>query len=75
MTPDERFVVSPHPEHGGRVWLVGGGSGHAFKHGPALAERLESWIAGTEEPEACFTLGEHRRHDVQLRTGGTPLSE
>jgi glycine/D-amino acid oxidase-like deaminating enzyme len=73
MTPDERFIVSPHPEHGGRVWLVGGGSGHAFKHGPALAERLEAWIAGTEEPEACFTLGEHRRHDVQLRTGGTTL--
>ncbi len=73
MTPDERFVVSPHPVHGGRVWLVGGGSGHAFKHGPALAERLESWIAGSEEPEACFTLGEHRRHDVQLRTGGTTL--
>jgi glycine/D-amino acid oxidase-like deaminating enzyme len=73
MTLDERFVVSPHPAHGGRVWLVGGGSGHAFKHGPALAERLESWIAGAEAPEACFTLGEHRRHDAQMRTAGTVL--
>jgi sarcosine oxidase len=74
MTPDERFVVAPHPAHGGRVWLVGGGSGHAFKHGPALAERMESWITGAEQPEAAFTLGEHRRHDVQLRTAGTTLS-
>ena len=74
MTPDERFVVAPHPEHGGRVWLVGGGSGHAFKHGPALAERLERWILETEVAEACFGLGPGRRHDVQLRTGGTPLN-
>jgi glycine/D-amino acid oxidase-like deaminating enzyme len=73
MTPDERFVVAPHPAHGGRVWLVGGGSGHAFKHGPALAERLEAWIAGTEPAEAVFGLGAGRLHDVQLRTGGTPL--
>jgi sarcosine oxidase len=74
MTPDERFVVAPHPEHDGRVWLLGGGSGHAFKHGPALAERLESWLLRTEPAEACFGLGEGRLHDVQLRTGGTPLS-
>jgi glycine/D-amino acid oxidase-like deaminating enzyme len=69
LTPDTRFIVAPHPEHGGRVWLVGGGSGHAFKHGPALAERLEVWLEGTEEPEPRYGLGERRR-DVQLRTAG-----
>jgi glycine/D-amino acid oxidase-like deaminating enzyme len=69
LTPDTRFVVAPHPAFGDRVWLVGGGSGHAFKHGPALAERLESWLTGAEEPEARFALGE-RRADVQLRTAG-----
>jgi sarcosine oxidase len=75
MTPDERFVVAPHPAvPGGRVWLLGGGSGHAFKHGPALAERLEGWLLASEEPEAAFGLGSGRLHDVQLRTGGTPLS-
>jgi glycine/D-amino acid oxidase-like deaminating enzyme len=41
LTPDTNFVIAPHPEHGGRVWLLGGGSGHGFKQGPALAERLE----------------------------------
>jgi len=75
MTSDERFVVAPHPARAdGRVWLLGGGSGHAFKHGPALAERLERWILASEPAEPMFGLGPDRRHDVQLRTGGTPLS-
>jgi glycine/D-amino acid oxidase-like deaminating enzyme len=74
MTSDERFVVAPHPEHGGRVWLVGGGSGHAFKHGPALAERLEGWLTGAEAPEACFAIGERRR-DASMRTAGTRLAD
>jgi glycine/D-amino acid oxidase-like deaminating enzyme len=69
LTPDTRFIVAPHPEYAGRVWLVGGGSGHAFKHGPALAERLQDWISGVEDPEPRYGLGERRR-DVQLRTAG-----
>ena len=39
ISPDSHFVVGPHPEHE-HVWIVGGGSGHGFKHGPAIAERL-----------------------------------
>jgi sarcosine oxidase len=69
ITPDTRFVVAPHPAHGGRVWIVGGGSGHAFKHGPALAEDIERWLGGTP-PEACFALGP-RAPDVKLRTAGS----
>lgn len=70
LTPDTRFVVAPHPAHGGRVWIVGGGSGHAFKHGPALAEDIERWLIGTP-PEPCFALGP-RTPDVKLRTSGRP---
>ncbi|WP_187369275.1 FAD-dependent oxidoreductase [Baekduia soli] len=69
LTPDSRFIVAPHPEHGDRVWLVGGGSGHAFKHGPALAERLERWLLGSESPETRYGLGP-RSADVVLRTAG-----
>jgi glycine/D-amino acid oxidase-like deaminating enzyme len=69
ITPDTRFVAAPHPEHGGRVWLLGGGSGHAFKHGPALAEKVESWLTGAEEPAPDFALGD-RRHATSLRTVG-----
>jgi glycine/D-amino acid oxidase-like deaminating enzyme len=69
ITADTQFVIAPHPEHDGRVWLMGGGSGHGFKHGPALAERMERWLTGDEPPEPRLALGERTR-DVNLRTAG-----
>ena len=63
------FVMAPHPDHDRRVWLLGGGSGHGFKHGPALAERFEPGLRDAEEPEPRFGLGS-RRGDVSLRTAG-----
>ena len=69
ITPDMHFVMIPHPEMGDRVWLLGGGSGHGFKHGPALAERFEPWLSGAAEPEPRFGLGA-RAGDVSLRTAG-----
>jgi len=39
-SPDGNFIFEPHPE-AANVWLLGGGSGHGFKHGPALGE----WVA------------------------------
>jgi len=70
LTPDTRFVVAPHPAFDGGIWIVGGGSGHAFKHGPALAEDLERWLGGAP-PEPAFALGP-RAPDVKLRTAGSP---
>ena len=35
-TPDNHFIIDRHPA-AENVWLLGGGSGHGFKHGPALA--------------------------------------
>ena len=69
LTADTHFVIAPHPEHDGRVWLLGGGSGHGFKHGPALAEVVERWIAGAEAPDPRFALGE-RTSSAALRTAG-----
>jgi sarcosine oxidase len=68
VTPDTNFVVAPHPEHGS-VWLIGGDSGHGFKHGPALAERLAPMLAGDEAPDPSFALGTRAR-DRSLRTAG-----
>jgi glycine/D-amino acid oxidase-like deaminating enzyme len=48
---------------------MGGGSGHGFKHGPALAERMEAWLTGADPPEPRFALGE-RTSEVGLRTAG-----
>lgn len=69
LTRDTRFVCAPHPAHGDVVWLLGGGSGHAFKHGPALAERMETWLAGDEAPDPALAIGA-RTADVKLRTAG-----
>jgi sarcosine oxidase len=40
-TPHGDFLIDRHPDFE-NVWLVGGGSGHGFKHGPALGE----YVAG-----------------------------
>jgi sarcosine oxidase len=68
ITPDTRFVIAPHPEHAS-VWLMGGGSGHGFKHGPALAERMSAWLTGADAPEPMFALGD-RAANSGLRTAG-----
>jgi sarcosine oxidase len=68
ITADTRFVLAPHPEHSS-VWLMGGGSGHGFKHGPSLAERMERWLTGAEAPEPRFALGD-RAPSAALRTAG-----
>ena len=53
-----------------RVWLVGGGSGHGFKHGPALAERIAAaWDGGAPLP-AHFALGE-RASGASFRSAGS----
>lgn len=36
-SPDGNFIFQSHPE-ANNLWFLGGGSGHGFKHGPALGE-------------------------------------
>jgi glycine/D-amino acid oxidase-like deaminating enzyme len=74
LTPDTHFVAAPHPEHPS-VWLLGGGSGHGFKHAPALAEHMLGWLRGDEPPDPRFRLGA-REANRSLRTAGaraTPI--
>jgi glycine/D-amino acid oxidase-like deaminating enzyme len=68
LTPDGEFLFARHPEHEG-VWLLGGGSGHGYKHGPALAEHVAAVLEGAERPEPRFALGE-RAPARSLRTAG-----
>ncbi len=56
LTPDDEFLVARHPA-APHVWLVGGGSGHGFKHGPALGADVAALIASGAEPDARFGLG------------------
>ena len=72
LTPDTHFIVAPHPDHDGRVWIVGGTSGHGFKHGPAIAELLESQLLGEAPPDPRLGL-EPREPDRGLRTAGAVI--
>ena len=55
QTPDGDFIVDRHPT-AENVWLVGGGSGHGFKHGPALGELLAKLVLRDGETKPCWAL-------------------
>ena len=63
LSPDSHFIAGSHPEHPG-VWLLGGGSGHGFKHGPAMAERLAPALRGEAGLPGHFALGERVASDA-----------
>jgi glycine/D-amino acid oxidase-like deaminating enzyme len=54
-TSNGDFLIDRHPDFD-NVWLVGGGSGHGFKHGPALGEYVAAHIIDGREIESRFTL-------------------
>jgi len=60
QTPDGDFIVDRHPAKE-NIWLVGGGSGHGFKHGPALAEIMAELILKDREPKATWRLARFRK--------------
>jgi glycine/D-amino acid oxidase-like deaminating enzyme len=69
LSPDSHFIAAPHPSEPA-TWIVGGGSGHGFKHGPAMAELLAGAIAGGAPLPAHFGL--HDRLPARsLRTAGS----
>jgi sarcosine oxidase len=49
------FLIDRHPEME-NVWFVGGGSGHGFKHGPAVGEYVAARILEGAEGEPRFSL-------------------
>lgn len=55
MTPDGDLIVDRLP---GRenAWVVGGGSGHGFKLGPALGEMVANMVSGEAAVEPRFAL-------------------
>jgi sarcosine oxidase len=44
-TSNGDFLIDRHPQME-NVWLVGGGSGHGFKHGPSVGEYVTAQITG-----------------------------
>jgi monomeric sarcosine oxidase len=65
-TSNGDFLIDRHPD-ADNAWLVGGGSGHGFKHGPAVGEYVAKQITGRAPHEARFglaTKGTVRRRAV-----------
>jgi len=54
------FLIDRHPGME-NVWFVGGGSGHGFKHGPAVGEYVTGRILDRLEPEPRFSLASKAR--------------
>jgi glycine/D-amino acid oxidase-like deaminating enzyme len=65
VTPDAHFVIDRHPELAD-TWIAGGGTGHAFKHGPVIGEYLAAMVAGDAAAAATLAPAD-RRFDIGPR--------
>ena len=54
-TSNGDFIIDRHPQME-NVLIVGGGSGHGFKHGPAVGDYVRRLLGGEAEPEPRFAL-------------------
>ena len=74
-TPDTHFIIDRLPSLPMLdAWVVGGGSGHGFKHGPVVGEYLSGLITGQPvgdlaPPDDRFAL-RPRVAGLGMRTGG-----
>jgi glycine/D-amino acid oxidase-like deaminating enzyme len=55
QSPDEHFIIDRHPA-AANAWIVGGGSGHGFKHGPAVGELVARLVTTKATPDEQFQL-------------------
>ncbi|MEP6743655.1 MAG: FAD-dependent oxidoreductase [bacterium] len=63
-TSNGDFLIDRHPALE-NTWLVGGGSGHGFKHGPAVGEHVALLVSGETMVEPRFALA--TKEKVQQR--------
>jgi sarcosine oxidase len=65
-SPEGDFLLDRHPE-AANVWLVGGGSGHGFKMGPAVGEYVARLVLDDAMPDAQFTYAHFAQARVRVR--------
>jgi glycine/D-amino acid oxidase-like deaminating enzyme len=54
-TVDNHLIIDRHPA-AETVWLVGGGSGHGFKHGPGVGGMVAELVMEDKNPDPTFQL-------------------
>lgn len=78
LTADTHFIIDRHPSMPG-AWIVGGGSGHGFKHGPAVGEYVSALVSGDATaaqelapPDERFALLPREAAPGMRTSGGAP---
>ena len=73
-TPDTHFIIDHHPGLA-NAWIVGGGSGHAFKHGPVIGDLVAGLVrgAGRQPGHDRFALDRPRTPEAGMRSGGDSI--
>jgi sarcosine oxidase len=59
-TTDHNFIIDRHPANA-NIWIVGGGSGHGFKHGPALGEMVAQLVIKDGSADDVYRLARFRK--------------
>ena len=59
-TSNGDFLIDRHPGFE-NVWLVGGGSGHGFKHGPTVGQYAADMLSGRDMVEPRYSLASKER--------------
>jgi glycine/D-amino acid oxidase-like deaminating enzyme len=74
-TADSHFLIDRHPRYED-VWLVGGGSGHGYKHGPMIGRHVRRLLDGhvPEGEERRFLLDRAAAPPAGLRTVADAVS-
>ncbi len=59
LTADTHFIIDRHPTVDA-AWVVGGGSGHGYKHGPAIGEYVSALVIGDAAAAATLAPSDDR---------------
>ena len=69
-SPDGNYIIDKHPE-AENTWVIGGGSGHGFKLGPALGEFVADRVIGNKGIDSFFALSRFNK-DLDKKTQFNP---
>lgn len=58
-TDNGDLLIDRHP-HWSNVWIAGGGTGHGFKHGPAVGRHVAGLVDGDGETIERFRIASHQ---------------
>ena len=65
-TANGDYLIDRHPDHD-NVWLLGGGSGHGYKHGPVIGEYVADALINGAAIDPIFSLAAKARYEDGTR--------